>query len=288
MSGYLKVICGVLIWAVINGLIIRDASKVVSPTVMGALMSLVGVILFIPYLYLNSWPKLNRKQKLFLLGLGLSAAINNSFFYTALAMPDAKVSSVALIHYFASILAIIWVWLLPAFKEKIDVKSLSAVILGIIGLIVMTGSNLFSHSLWLYFALFSAFFYSFEMVFSRQSSLGEISPYVSAVTKLGFQLMLMPIVGFFLSQSFYVPLNQLNYIIFAGILLFTSFILVFSGLKTVPAKHFSALGYLDRIGAIAIAGFWWKESFGLNIWIGGALILLAEVPLLFSKNKKDA
>ncbi len=284
---YLKIVCGVLIWAVINGLIIKDAGSVVAPTVLGALMSLVGIILFLPYLLLNPWPKLSKKQKIFLFGLGLSAAINNSFFYTALAMSDAKVSSVALIHYFASILAVLWVVFLPKFKERMDAASIIAVSLGIIGLIVMTGSTLLEHKLWLYFALLSAFFYSLEIVFSRQSSLSEVSPYISAFTKLGFQLLIMPIVGLYLDHSFYIPANQYAYIGFAGVLLFISFILVFSGLKQVPVKHFSALGYLDRLGAVAIARFWWKESFGLNIWIGGLLILLAELPLLF-KNKKDA
>lgn len=284
---YLKIICGVLIWAVINGLIIKDAGSVVAPTVLGALMSLVGIVLFLPYLFLNPWPKLSKKQKIFLLGLGLSAAINNSFFYTALAMGDAKVSSVALIHYFASILAVLWVAFLPKFKERMDAASLIAVSLGIIGLIVMTGSTLLEHKLWLYFALLSAFFYSLEIVFSRQSSLSEVSPYISAFTKLGFQLLIMPVVGLYLGHSFHIPVNQYAYITFAGVLLFISFILVFSGLKRVPVKHFSALGYLDRLGAVAIARFWWKESFGLNIWIGGLLILLAELPLLF-KNKKDA
>lgn len=282
---YLKIICGVLIWAVINGLIVREVSSLVAPTVLGSLMSLVGVILFLPYLFINPWPKLNKNQTLLLMGLGLSAAVNNSFFYTALAMNDSKVSSVALIHYFASILAVLWVAFIPKFKERLDLASLIAVSLGIIGLIVMTGSTLLEHKLWLYFSLLSAVFYSFEIVFSRQSSLNEVSPYISAFTKLWFQLLIMPVVGFFLGQSFYIPGNQYVYIIFAGILLFISFILVFSGLKNVPVKHFSALGYLDRLGAVAIARFWWKESFGLNIWIGGLLILLAELPLLF-RNKK--
>lgn len=284
---YLKIICGVLIWAVINGLIIKDAGSIIAPTILGALMSLVGIFLFLPYLLLNPWPKLNKNQKIFLVGLGLSAAINNSFFYTALAMADAKVSTVSLVHYFSSILAILWVISIPKFKERLDLASVIAVLMGIVGLVVMTGATLLESRMWLYFSLLSAFFYSLEIVFSRQSSLNEISPYISAFTKLGFQVLMMPIVGLFLGHSFYIPPNQYGYIVFAGILLFISFILVFSGLKQVPVKHFSALGYLDRLGAVAIARFWWKESFGLNIWIGGLLILLAELPLLF-KNKKDA
>lgn len=281
---YFKVVCGVLIWAVINGLIIKDAGSVVAPTVLGALMSLVGVILFLPHLLCNSWPKFNNRQKWFLIGLGLSAALNNSFFYTALATKDAdaKVASIVLIHYIASIIAIIWT-ALPIFREKLDKTSILAITIGFWGLAIMTGENWLGHGLWFYFALLSAFFYSLEMVFSRQVSVAEVSPYFSSFTKLGFQLMIMPLVGFYLGHSFTVPSGQYLYIIFAGLLLFVSFILVFSGFKKVPVKHFAVLGYLDRLGAIAIAWFWWKESFGLNVWIGGAMILLAEIPLLFKK-----
>src|SRR3989338_10954536 len=118
MIGYLEVLGAVLIWAVINGLIIKDAGSHVAPTVLGALMSLVGVILFLPTLFFTGWPKLDRKKKFLLLGLGVSAALNNSLFYTALTM--TPVYNAALVHYFASILAIMWIAVVPAFKEKLD------------------------------------------------------------------------------------------------------------------------------------------------------------------------
>ena len=283
-TSYFKVVCGVLIWAVINGLIIKDAGSVIAPTVLGALMSLVGVILFLPHLFTNPWPEFNSRQKWFLLGLGLSAALNNSFFYTALASKDsdAKIAGIVLIHYLASIIAIVWT-ALPIFREKLDKTSLVAITIGFLGLVIMTGENWLGHGLWFYFALLSAFFYSLEIVFSRQVSVTGVDPYFSSFAKLGFQLIVMPLVGLYLGHSFSVPANQYLYIVFAGLLLFVSFILVFSGFKNVPVKHFSVLGYLDRLGAIAIARFWWKESFGLNVWIGGAMILLAELPLLFKK-----
>lgn len=285
MSSYLKVVCGVLIWAVINGLIIKDAGSVVAPTVLGALMSLVGIILFLPRLISRPWPKFTIQQKFFLVGLGLSAAINNSFFYTALATNDSgsNITTIVLIHYFAATLSIGWVVLIPIFKEKLDRSTLISVVLGIVGLAIMIGSNWFDQKLWIYFAFLSAFFYSFEIVFSRQVK--DIDPYFSSFTKLGFQFLLMPIVGLILGHSFIVPVNQLLYIGFAGLLLFISFILVFSGMTQVPVKHFSVLGYLDRLGAIAIDRFYWGKTFGPNMWIGGLIILLAEIPIIFSRKK---
>ena len=284
---YLKIICGVLIWAVINGFVIKDAGNIIAPTILGASMSLVGIILFLPRLLLKPWPNFTGKQKFYLLGLGLSAAVNNSFFYTALATNDssANITSIVLVHYFAAILSVGWVALIPAFKEKIDGKTLISVILGVIGLVIMIGNNWFEHKLWFYFALFSAFFYSFEIVFSRQVK--EVDPYFSSFTKLGFQFLLMPLVGLVLGHSFAVPASQFLYIGLAGLLLFISFVLVFSGMTKVPVKHFSVLGYLDRVGAIAIGRFYWGEKLSSNILIGGLIMLLAEIPILFG-NKKEA
>lgn len=291
MTSYLKIVCGVLIWAVINGLVVKDAGQVIAPTILGALMSLVGIILFLPRLILKPLPQFTKEQKFYLLGLGLSAAINNSFFYTALAANDssANIASIVLVHYFAAILSVGWVALIPAFKEELDKATMLSVGLGVAGLVIMIGNSWFKPEPWFYFAFLSAFFYSFEIVFSRKVK--EVDPYFSSFTKLGFQLLLMPLVGLILGHSFAVPAGQLGYVGFAGLLLFISFILVFSGMTKVPVKHFSVLGYLDRIGAIAIGRFYWGEKFGLNIWIGGLIMLLAEIPILFSRRnstKKEA
>jgi drug/metabolite transporter (DMT)-like permease len=284
MTAYLKVVCGVLIWAVINGFIVKDASQVVAPTTLGALMSLVGIALFLPRLYSKPWPKLTDRQKHLLVGLGSAAALNNSFFYTALAtnVSGANITSIVLIHYFASILSIAWIRFIPIFRERLDKTTIISVVLGVIGLVIMIGNNWFEHKLWVYLSFLSAFFYSFEIVLSRQVQ--YIDPYISSLTKLGFQFALMPIVGLALGHNFTVPTGQFLYIGFAGLLLFISFVLVFSGMTQVPVKHFSVIGYLDRIGAIVIDRFYWGKVFGLNIWIGGIIIIIAEIPILFSKS----
>lgn len=283
---YLKIIGGVLIWAVINGFIVKDVSHQVSPTILGALMSLVGVLLYLPYIAF--WPKqkLNSHQVKFLLCLGLFAALNNSFFYTALSI--TKVANAGLVHYFASIIAIVWIAMVPTFKEKIDTASIISIILGVVGLIVMIGQGWVQHEWWLYLALISAFFYSWEIALSKKVSSIGISPHLSSFTKLASQLAIMPVVGLALGQSLYVPSSSHLAIVIAGFLLFLSFILIFSALKDkrITTKNFSIIGYLDRLGVIAIGFFWWKESYEWNVWLGGLLILLAEIPILFSRKKE--
>lgn len=284
---YLKIIGGVVIWGIINGFVIKNTSSLVSPTILGALLSLVGVILYLPYIAF--WPKqkLNSYQLRFLFLLGLSAALNNSLFYTALSL--TKVTNAGLVHYFASVIAIIWIALIPFCKEKIDRASLTSVVLGVLGLFIMIGRGWLQHEAWLYLALASAFFYSWEIIFSKKLSSLDVSPHLSSFTKLASQLAIMPAVGLILGQSFKVPSEAYRPILIAGLFLFISFFLVFSALKDerITTKHFSIVGYLDRLVVIAIGFLWWKETYGLNVWIGGLLILLAEIPILFSK-KKDA
>lgn len=283
MKNYAALVCGVLIWAVINGLVVKGIQM--PPAILGALMSLVGVVLFIPWLVVKK-PKLSSRQLKYLVFLGLAAAINNSFFYTALTI-NQKGAQVCLVHYFASILAIVWVALIPVFKEKLDAGSITGVVMGAAGLIIAAGSGWLKHETWIYLAFLSAFFYSFEIVFSRLLSDKEaVHPNVSAFTKLFFQLLLMPLVGIFLlQQKFTVGQDKIPHILAAGFLLFLSFIFVFYGLKKVPAKHFAVIGYLDRVGAIVIFALVWGERFGWNVWLGGALILAAELPIIFSSRK---
>ena len=64
-------------------------------------------------------------------------------------------------------------------------------------------------------------------------------------------------------------------IILAGGLLYLSFVLYFSGVQTVPVKHSAVLGYIDRIGAIVLGAYFFKEKLTKSVWLGGALILAA-------------
>lgn len=281
MIGHLKIIGAVLIWAIINGLVIRGISQHISPTTLGALMSLVGLVPLIIFIKRFS---LSSRQIRILVFLGVTAALNNSFFYTAIAIKD--VSTIVLVHYFAASLAVVWAqWVL---NERLNKANILSVLLGLTGLMIMLGRQWFVWAPWMLFATLSAFFYSWEIIYSRIASRENIDPIYSAFSKLSSQMVLMPVVGFFLGHSLNVPAGTVFPIILAGLLLVGSFWLVFDGLRHVSATHFSILAYLDRLGAIAIGFFWWHEPITISILIGGGLILVAEIPILFFRNKKDA
>ncbi len=284
MIGYLEVLGAVLIWAIINGLVIKGVKKT-SGVGVGTWMSLVGVVIFsIMFLFKNPFTELTHYQMTMLALLGLVSALNNSLFYTALKM--TYVYNAALLHYFASILAIILIAFVPMFQEKLTPVDIAAVLIGFAGLAVITLPSWQGNSSkkWIYFALGSACFYSLEMVFGRIVSTHGVAPNISAFVKLLAQAGIMPIVALTLGQSIKIGEKKEKWmIVIAGVLLFLSFILYFCGVQIVPVKHSAVLGYIDRIGAILLGAYFFKERLTKNIWIGGTLILGASSLVLFFK-----
>ena len=133
---YFKVVCGVLIWAVINGFVVRGVSQNVSPTMLGAGMSIVGLL---PLLFLVRWGSIVILPKKELLLLGLCSALNNSLFYTAIAIKD--VSTIVLVHYFAAALAVLWAYKVPILHERPSAATIASVAIGLVGLLIMLGKN---------------------------------------------------------------------------------------------------------------------------------------------------
>lgn len=278
MTGYLEILGAVLIWAVINGLLVKGIKT--SGVGVGTWMSVVGIAVFgVLFIFSgNPFSGLTASLGLNLALLGLFCAINNSCFYTALKMTE--VYNAALVHYFAAPLAVLTVMLIPSVHEAVSGPNFLAVIVGFVGLIIIAAPNLKGNRKWLYFALGSAVFYSLEMVWSGIVSKGGTDPNVSAFAKLASQAAIMPLVGLLIGQSVRVKdRSEWKKLIFAGVLLFLSFVLFFGGMATVPVKHLAVLGYIDRIGAIVLAAIFFKERLTRNVWLGGGLIILADVIL---------
>lgn len=281
MIGYLQVLGAVSIWAVINGLIIKGIKT--SGVGVGTWMSFVGVLIFVTVSGgTNPFSDLNTYQFTTLVYLGLASALNNSLFYTALKM--TYVYNAALVHYFASILVIPLIFFVPQFKEALGPVDVIAIFLGFAGLVVITLPNLSGSTRWLYFALGSALFYSLEMLFGRVVSTHGVPAETSAFVKLLAQTAIMPVVGLTLRQSVAVQeKTEWFKIILAGGLLYLSFILYFSGIQTVPVRHSAVLGYVDRIGAIALGAYFFKEKLTKSVWWGGSLIMAAGLLVIFLK-----
>ena len=222
-------------------------------------------------------------QLLGLAFLGGAAGLNNSFNYTAIKI---SIPVALLFHYLAPMLVIIWYFLIPPFYQPTNSKSLLAAGIGIIGMIYMAKPHLREGNRKLIiFGVASAIFYSLEIVLSGyvSSTLG-VAANTSSLAKLLFQAMIMPIVGLGLKESVEITNSKDKYkLILGGLLLYISFMLYFAGSATVSDLNRGVLGYIDRIGAIALGAYFFKEErskITKEVWIGGVMIIGASLLIL--------
>lgn len=290
MTGYLAVLGAVSIWAVFNGAIVRGGRT--SGVGVGTWTGITGVIVFLIFFLWggNSFPNLNQAQFTGLICLGTFAALNNICNYTGIKL---SMVNTLLFHYLAPLLIPVWAVLIPSFDIQIKTMDIVALVLGIIGMAWIGIPNFKGNKKWLYFALASAFFYSLEIVFSGYVS-GEnhlnVGNDIAALTKLSTQAILMPLVGTLalakllpeIDFTLSVKSRKEGYLlILGGVLLYLSFILYFAGSATVSDMHRGILGYIDRVGAIAIGVIFFHEKITREAWIGGALILGAGLLVMF-------
>lgn len=278
MIGYLQVLGAVLIWAFFNGVLVKGIKTSgvgvgMWTGVFGAIFCLIG----------SSFGSINFTQLLGLIVLGGAAGLNNSFNYTAIKI---SIPVALLFHYLAPILVIIWYFLVPWFYQPISSKSLLAAGIGVAGMIYMAKPHLCEGNRKLVIlGIASAIFYSLEIVLSGYvSSKLQVAANTSSLAKLLFQAMLMPIVGFGLKESVKIVETKDKYkLILGGLLLYISFMLYFAGSATISDLNRGVLGYIDRIGAIALGAYFFKEErskITKEVWVGGVLIIGASIIIL--------
>lgn len=280
MIGYLEVLGAVSIWAFFNGILVKNIKT--SGAGVGMWTGLVGVLLF---LGLNNGiallGNLESSQVIALINLGIFAALNNACFYTAL--KKTQVYNAALFHYFAPMLTVIWIYFIPQFKSQIYPIDLVVLVIGFLGILWIAFPNFRGDRKWMYFAGGSALFYSLELVFSSYlSNTLKVPSETSAFFKLSFQAIIMLLVGLVFREQLGIKNPKEGGKLFlGGALLYTSFILFFSGASLVKPLHLGLLSYIDRIGAILLAAIFFKEKITKNALVGGICILGASLLVLF-------
>jgi|SRR3989344_2868752 len=271
MTGYLEILGAVLIWAFFNGVLVKGIRT--SGVGVGIWTGLIGVVVFISTLNYRFLFSLNKSQLIGLAALSMFAALNNSCFYTALKI---SIANAALFHYLAPMLVIFWSISVPIFYKPISSADILALLIGFSGIVFVAAPKLKERDLRLiYLGVGSAVFYSLEIVLSSYVSRDlNVNPEVSAFFKLIFQVGVMLVLAKTLGESVKIQRNQeWVKIIVGGLLLYLSFVLWFGGSITVNPLHLGVMGYIDRIGAIILGSFIFKEKLTKNIVIGGILIL---------------
>src|SRR3989338_2646773 len=277
MMGYFQVLGAATIWAFFNGVLVKWVKT--SGVGVGAWTGLVGMVMMAAvFLVTGARFVLSEEQLIAVIFLMTAATINNACYYTAIKM--AGVVNAALFHYLAPMLVMVWNLTIPTFYAPVSFPHILALLVGLAGIIYVGMPSLGGSKLWMLFGLGSAVFYSLEIVLSGYV-MGDLKVPVEIATfgKLFGQAGLM---SFIANERLSVESrNDWRKLIWGGVLLYLSFELYFEGSKTVGDLERGILGYIDRIGAIALGAYVFKEKLTKNIVIGGTLIIGASILLFF-------
>src|SRR3989344_3442017 len=118
MISYFEILGAGLIWALFNGVLVKGIKT--SGVGVGTWTALIGLTtFFVAFLIFGLDPLANvtQKQIIFLVWLGVFAALNNACYYTALKM---SIPVAALFHYLAPLIVIVWPLALPIFYEPVE------------------------------------------------------------------------------------------------------------------------------------------------------------------------
>lgn len=289
MKGYFYIIIAVLMWAIGSGLLAKMIQ--VPGVVLVSLASLLGALaLFIKLVLEKKISKIivtDKRIFLLLIVIGVAVAFSNGLFYSAIKV--TTIANAVLSHYLAPLFVAIF--LAPLFlKERITGISISATFLGLLGLIFILWPGLKESRVELGILLGggSAIFFALYMVFERKlARIAEVDSTIVAFYQLALSaLIFFPFVLLHINSSGMLPSIEWIKIGIMGVVLWAfSLILLFRGLRTVPAAPASTLTYLEPIGAIFLAFLFLGEGLTLLTAFGGILILSSGIMVILKRTR---
>ena len=271
VKGALLIVVAMIMFS-LNGVFVRslglDPGFILWFTAALALIFLLGL-----FAWKNDWKNLSLKKHGFLLILsGVLVVVNVFSLFKAYTL--TTFSNAVLTHYLAPIIAALFA---PFFlKEKLEKITIASLILGIIGMYLITNNNLSfqsQHFLGIIFGSISGFAYGFLIIAVRKLSLKKVPVRTTFLYHMLITSILMiPFIpwGTIVLTSIKVYLLILQTII---TLLIPGF-LVLTAYKFVKAQHGGIIAYTEVLGAILWGYLIFKEVPGVNTILGGALIIL--------------
>jgi drug/metabolite transporter (DMT)-like permease len=213
---------------------------------------------------------------------GLSMAINNIFFMSALRVTSVAVA--LLTHYLMPlfITLLFGPWLL---NERPTARDVAITLVGLTGLAIILWPDIQQASLNLGALLgtLSAVFFALSLVASRQLNVANVDGEIVAFYQNFVPAVVMaPALVWFLGQGIEFTRSDWLGIAYFGLgSMGVGFILFFMGLKFVhKASHASMMSYGEPIAAILLAALFLGEPITAYIVVGGALIVGAGVVLI--------
>jgi drug/metabolite transporter (DMT)-like permease len=219
-----------------------------------------------------------KRKSLLLLGIWQAGVMLS--YYTAVSFTNVSIS--VLLLYTAPFYVLLLAPIL--LKEKPSKKSLAALIISLVGIVVVVGPEKlisgsadggFGYLLGVLMGLFSGFFYACIIMTSRYlrdeySGLEQL--FISTCVTL---VILFP----FIWQSSTVSLiENLPVLLFLGVMITSvGSILYFTGLVHVKAQNASIISLLEPVSAIFFAYILFKDPISAGTLLGCALILLSSL-----------
>lgn len=279
-QGYLWTLLATSIFAISSGILVKFITvPAFTLYSIGAFWGIVFLLIVLAFKQrlrdLFSYP---RKTLLLMLGVGLGISINNGLFFTAL--KSGLVSNAVLTHYLAPLLVVL-VFEPVMLKEKITTKNVLLSLMGLTGLFILVLPDLKgSIDLALIYGSLSAVFFAFHRVLEKKVTQTKADPLSAVVYKnLVPMVLFSPFAIHSINEGVSVQ-NQLLLVLFGVLVLGLAFIILFKGIKLISATSVSILSYVEPIGAIILAAFFFNEPVSIYTFLGGLLIVSSGIGVI--------
>jgi len=284
---YFYVIFALLIWSTYSFII---KSLKINPLTLTFVSVFFGTIYLLIYLLIKKVDlKISIKYGFSILILTILFLTNSiSFFY---AYQFTTIENAIFSHYLAPVFVAV---LAPLFlKEKIDYKTIIALILSIIGMILIffPFGNFILYKkdfIGILLGVFSAICYAILIIVVK-----FLTTKINMLLIIFYQGVITSII-FFLYLLFKSNIHLDGYNIYIMIIVgfthnFLAPIIYLKGLKKIPAQHAGLLGYFEVLGALLIGYLIMNENIILKTLIGGLLIVISGVIVIYfhSNNKNE-
>ena len=279
-------ICGILA-AVFYGTNPLGALKLyeqgmTTSSVLFCRFGMAWIIVSIILLFKKESLKVNKREFITLTALGLLFIASSMTLYSSFKYIAAGVASTLLFTY--PIMTAVIMALL--FKERITFKTVAAIVLSLVGVILLYWSddggtlNLTGVIL----VLVSALTYAIYIIVVNRCPL-EMSSFKINFYVIGYCTLGMAVFALLSGNPIQIPQNATSwfYAIWLAVVPATlSLVLMVYASKYVGATPTAILGALEPLTAVLIGIFIFNESFGLHLAIGIALILSAVIITAYS------
>lgn len=280
-KGYHEVILAVALWGLNSGIVVRLIS--ISAFLFYPIASLFGFLVVAGELARKKKLSraLNISQKPMLLLVGLLVFLNNGSFYYAI--QNTTIANAILLHYLAPLLVIL-VAPLVIKKEKRSKKKLVTALIGLLGMFIILSPQIGAINIGIIAGLLSAVFYAANVLIEKKLT-ASVEPLIAVFYKnsvaASLSVVAIPIV---ISQGLFT-FEEISKIAFLGVTaLGFGFVLFFRGLGKVSSQNAMVLTYLETVIAIALGAVIFKEAIGVNVILGGLLIIGSGIAVIKIKD----